>query len=168
MGWKSLSFQASCYLIPRVFQIHPVATVQEYTLPFLSFTPSQGLDCCISEFSTCLVPTFQAWAARCHRRSPAGPLTLMGCIWTAPVTSSLGGLRFVVWLLVSLDYFACFVFSKVWFFHKGLPGPATYASPYSIPTTKTAAPILQMGKPRLRKAIKSGQDPRVRIATVGI
>lgn len=156
VAWESWSFQASCYPIPRVFQIYPATTVWEYTLPFLSFTPSQGLNCCISEFSPRLVPTFQGWAARCHRRSPAGPLTLMGCIWTAPVTSSLGGLRLVVWLLVSLDYFAWFVFSKVWFFHEGLPVLATYASPYSILTTKTAVPILQMGKLRLRKAKKYG------------
>ena len=168
VGWESRSFQASCYPIPWVFQIYPATTVQESTLPVLSFTPSQGLDCCVSEFSPRLVRTFQGWVARCHSRSPAGPLTLMGCIWTAPVTSSLGGLKLVVWLLLSLDYFAWFVFSKVWFFHKGLPVPATYASPYSILTTKTAVPILQMGKLKLRKAKKSGQNPWVRRATVVI
>ena len=55
VAWERWLFQASCYPIPRVSQIHPATTAQEYTLSFLSFTPSQGLDCCILEsFSLCL------------------------------------------------------------------------------------------------------------------
>ena len=49
VAWESWSFQASCYPIPRVFQIYPATTVWEYTLPFLSFTPSQALNCCTGQ-----------------------------------------------------------------------------------------------------------------------